>query len=308
MVSIESRQLTLPFSLFILTAGLTYEGDTYLLLSQPAANFLVKQFTQSKSSTPVLPELKFFTSTKTSFSGLKESDFLNGECQLEILGSVVRKLIEELSSLRRSSKEELSEEDQKVRDHLDNSISVRASLTYGNYLILFAFNSYISKLISNPSTFSKSFTSTSSSIFQNHLSSLQNLRSILCVETCLLSSSLSDLLTYSILDGSQISILRKISARLLTQIRPDALLLAEACDLDDEYLASPLGSRDGRAYERFVDWMKKEPLNQRGENGGRDENGVVKGYQDGIGRLIRGEIDRFDEGMEEKRNRISSRL
>lgn len=284
-------------------AGLTYEGDTYLLLSGPASNFLVKQFNQSKKSEPILQELAFLTSKTQSFSNLQEADLLNGNIQLQILGTIVLRLVEELSALRDSKKGIKDEEELKVLDHLDYSISIRASLTYGSYLILFSFNSYLSSLKLNKDFISKTFTSPTS--FERHVRSLENLRSIFSIETCLLNQHLSDLLSHSILSSSQISTLRGISARLMNQIRPDALLLAEACDLDDEYLASPLGSRDGRAYERFVEWMKKDPLNQKGDKGGRDENGVVKGYNEGIGKLVRGEIGDFDEAMEEKRNRKS---
>lgn len=65
--------------------------------------------------------------------------------------------------------------------------------------------------------------------------------------------------------------------------------------MDDWYLCSPLDRSNGRAYDRMIEWMKLEPLNHTGEQGARDEQGVVKGYTDGIGRLIRREGVPFTE-------------
>ena len=105
-----------------------------------------------------------------------------------------------------------------------------------------------------------------------------------------------DYLELQLLTASQLEKLREGAARLLAgPIRRDALGLVESFDMDDWYLCSPLGSSDGRAYERMIEWMKREPLNHSGERGARDQNGVVKGYHDGIGRLIRGEAVQFTE-------------
>jgi len=53
----------------------------------------------------------------------------------------------------------------------------------------------------------------------------------------------------------------KFSA-LLKEIRPDAVALVDAFDFSDRSLGSEIGSYDGNAYERIVEFAKKSPLNK----------------------------------------------
>jgi hypothetical protein len=89
----------------------------------------------------------------------------------------------------------------------------------------------------------------------------------------------------------------------MAEIRPDILGLVEAADMNDWYLASPLGSSDGKAYERMVAFMKSEPINQTGVNGARDEMGVLKGFRNVIGTLTNGEVETWNVQEAEKRER-----
>ena len=72
--------------------------------------------------------------------------------------------------------------------------------------------------------------------------------------------------------------------------------------MSDWYLAAPLGSSDGRAYDRMIEFMKSEPLNQSGDPGaGRDQDGVILGFRQTIGRLTHGEVTPWNEKEAKRR-------
>ena len=58
--------------------------------------------------------------------------------------------------------------------------------------------------------------------------------------------------------------------------------------MDDWYLGSALGHSSGRAYDEMIKFMRAEPLNQSGPDGGRDEHGVLKGWRVDMGLLTAG--------------------
>lgn len=48
---------------------------------------------------------------------------------------------------------------------------------------------------------------------------------------------------------------------LLTQLRPEAVALVDAFDLNDRRLNSVLGRYDGNVYEHLFEWARHSPLN-----------------------------------------------
>lgn len=56
----------------------------------------------------------------------------------------------------------------------------------------------------------------------------------------------------------------RVSARikeLLEELRPDAVALVDAFDLNDRKLNSVLGRYDGNVYEHLYEWARQSPLN-----------------------------------------------
>lgn len=49
---------------------------------------------------------------------------------------------------------------------------------------------------------------------------------------------------------------------LLSRLRPNAVALVDAFDIDDDFLQSCLGAYDGNVYERMFETAKKAPLNK----------------------------------------------
>lgn len=283
-------------------AGLIYEGENSMLLAGPSSNFLIKQLNETrkrngKASRPELAYLELIANTSSAGSdiskraqGISASQIEQPAALLDLLGYRAALLVERLDKHRSSPQNADG-----VFKHIDTNLAVRASTAHGAYLLGFAFHQVVQRLqIDSSSATQKRF---GVAVDQSYVTALDNLLRFYLLQNCILSQeTLSDFLELNLLTGSQLQNLRESAARLLSgPIRRDAIGLVESFDMDDWYLCSPLGSSDGRAYERMIEWMKREPLNHTGERGARDANGVVKGYHDGIGKLIRGEAVQFTE-------------
>lgn len=48
---------------------------------------------------------------------------------------------------------------------------------------------------------------------------------------------------------------------LLKELRPNAVALVDAFDLNDKKLNSVLGRYDGNVYEHLYEWARRSPLN-----------------------------------------------
>ncbi|EPQ25666.1 uncharacterized protein PFL1_06738 [Pseudozyma flocculosa PF-1] len=286
-------------------AGLIYEGENSMLLAGPAANFLVKQLAEARKAgtgtrMPELVYLDLVVEDKLDRALQRgrqydEIDLSTPEKLLDILGCRAAKLVSELDKLRSSTIPALSKgrSGDGAKSHMLTDLSTRASLAHAAYLISHSFYLLTNRLVSQHlHNLSSQYGAT---ITQAHRTALEDVLVFYLLQNCLLSpSGLVDLLEYDILTPAQVQTCRAIAATLMSgPIRRDAVGLVEAFDMDDWYLCSPLGSSDGRAYERMIEWMKREPLNQSGEDGGREQNGAMKGYRDGVGRLIRGEAVQF---------------
>lgn len=283
-------------------AGLIYEGENSMLLAGPSANFLVKQLneTRKRNGKAVRPELAYLELVADVHSAgadiSKRAQSINAgqidgpAALLDLLGFRAALLVDRLTKHRSNT-----QNTDGVYKHIDTNLAVRASTAHGAYLLGFAFDQVVQQLKSVPAADAKARFGVAPS--NSHIAALDSLLRFYLLQNCVLTpDTLGDLLEFRLLSAAQLDRLRQSSASLLAgPIRRDALALVESFDMDDWYLCSPLGSSDGRAYERMIEWMKREPLNYTGERGARDENGVVNGYHDGIGRLIRGEAVQFTE-------------
>lgn len=283
-------------------AGLIYEGENSMLLAGPSANFLVKQLNETckRKGKALRPELAYLElvanvpnacdAVSKRAQGISVAQIEQPETLLGLLGSRAALLVDRLAKHRSGA-----QGPEGVSKHIDTNLAVRASNAHGAYLIGYAFQSVVEQLTTSSPASSKARFGVA--VDKSHVAALDALLRFYLVQNCILSpEALSDFLELHLLTGAQLEKLREGAAQLLAgPIRRDALGLVESFDMDDWYLCSPLGSSDGRAYERMIEWMKREPLNHTGERGARDANGVVKGYHDGIGRLVRGEAVQFTE-------------
>ncbi|XP_041975186.1 probable peroxisomal acyl-coenzyme A oxidase 1 [Aricia agestis] len=78
--------------------------------------------------------------------------------------------------------------------------------------------------------------------------------------------NLGDLLQVTCMNGADVQHLRSWYEDLLEQLRPNAVGLVDAFDIDDRILGSTLGASDGRVYERLMEEAQKSPLNQEPVN------------------------------------------
>lgn len=109
---------------------------------------------------------------------------------------------------------------------------------------------------------------------------------------CVIEQNLGEILESGYLDSAQAHLVRQGLQQLLKSLRPHAVALTDGFGWPDNFLNSALGSYDGRAYERLVEWLKEEPLNSEV---GMDENGVVKGYKEFIKPIVSGECGKWAE-------------
>lgn len=281
-------------------AGLIYEGENSMLLAGPSANFLIKQLeeTRKRNGKALRPELAYLELIASDDNGeisrrahgVGADQIEQPAALLDLLGYRAALLVDRLAKHRANAHNQDG-----VYRHIDTNLAVRASTAHGAYLLGYAFHQLVQQLQSDsPASTQNRF---GVRVDKSHITALDNLLRFYLVQNCVLTPEcLSDFLELDLLSGQQLQKLRELSAGLLSgSIRRDAIGLVESFDMDDWYLCSPLGSSDGRAYERMVEWMKREPLNHTGERGARDENGVVKGYHEGIGKLVRGEAVQFTE-------------
>ncbi|KAJ9078371.1 hypothetical protein DSO57_1007088 [Entomophthora muscae] len=91
-----------------------------------------------------------------------------------------------------------------------------------------------------------------------------------------------DFLESKCLSPNQIGLLRSSLQQSFLQLRPEVALLVDSFHLSDSFLASALGSSDGRVYERLVQSVMENPLNAP------PEGEVVLGYNEYIRPLVHG--------------------
>lgn len=292
-------------------ANLTYEGDNNMLLQGPAANFLVKELkaTKDNGGKPRRPELSYMAqhpamgeTMRLDGTGHGDDRYFNdAQVQLRMVAHRAARLVHALSDLRALAGQSGAGSHDTVHAQLDARLSARASQAHGAFFILYAFVHTIDSL-RQTLTNGQALANVGVALDEKVLAALDRVRSLYALDVCILDT-LGDYTEDGYLDMASVDAIRCESARVMNEIRPDALALSEAADIDDWYLASPLGASDGRAYARLMDFMQREPINRPQAEGGvrGNDDGVLLGFRDTIGRLTHGEVEPWNTAEAEKR-------
>ena len=202
------------------------QGDNNMLLGGPAANFLVKSL--RSGGLPSRAEFAFLRSQGASPCASKTSeDFLRPDVQAALLAHRASRLVRALDALRAAPAHEGTA-------YLDAALSARASRAAGSVLIAHAFAGRIAALRSGQAG------DVGVPLSPELLDALQRMCAFYTLEVCVLRE-LGDYTEDGHLNAQQADAIRAAVAGLAGAIRQDALALAEAADMDDWYLGSPLG-------------------------------------------------------------------
>ena len=87
---------------------------------------------------------------------------------------------------------------------------------------------------------------------------------------CGVEDELGDWVEDGYLEAMQCQLVREEIAQLLQELRPDAAALADSLGLDDYFLNSTLGARDGNVYENLFAAAQKAPFNSSHKPPGYD--------------------------------------
>ncbi|KAI9594197.1 acyl-CoA dehydrogenase/oxidase C-terminal [Syncephalis fuscata] len=251
----------------------TYEGENYLL-TQQSAKYLLKQvefvhqgqldaLSSTTSFLRQLVEPSLFLQQRWSVQSAQ--DLTNHEL---ILCAYAHRAARVVSELARAKHSGIAWEDLQVE-------SLRASRAYCQYLVAHCIAAYLE---------SDKFAALSNAT-QTAIIRLMNLYHLYTIE-----QDMGDFVEDGFVSLNQANLIRNEVRVLLRAIRPDAVGLAESYGWPDFLLNSALGSSDGRAYERMVECLKREPLNNS-----EMKDGVIRGYHDYIRPLIKGEIGSWTE-------------
>ncbi|KAI9597306.1 peroxisomal acyl-coenzyme A oxidase 1-like protein [Syncephalis fuscata] len=251
----------------------TYEGENYLL-TQQSAKYLLKQvefvhqgqldaLSSTTSFLRQLVEPSLFLQQRWSVQSAQ--DLTNHEL---ILCAYAHRAARVVSELARAKHSGIAWEDLQVE-------SLRASRAYCQYLVAHCVAAYLE---------SDKFAALSNAT-QTAIIRLMNLYHLYTIE-----QDMGDFVEDGFVSLNQANLIRNEVRVLLRAIRPDAVGLAESYGWPDFLLNSALGSSDGRAYERMVECLKREPLNNS-----EMKDGVIRGYHDYIRPLIKGEIGSWTE-------------
>jgi alkylation response protein AidB-like acyl-CoA dehydrogenase len=283
-------------------ANLTYEGDNNMLLGGPAANFLVKELrATAQRGQPSRGELAYLASRPQEGERyrLASADSLRDpQQQLSLAGRRAARAVYALFDHR----EKKVDGGGAQAAYFDARLAARASRAHGAYFILYAFNQAIAALQRQARSGDRGVSSIGCPLSQKMLAALERVRSLYALQICILDE-VADYTEDGYLSTATIDAMHAECARLMIELRPDALGLAEAADMSDWYLASPLGSHDGRAYDRMIEFMRSEPINQSGAEGGREADGVLKGFRQTLGRLTHGEVEPWNEQEAQRREK-----
>ncbi|RKP26888.1 hypothetical protein SYNPS1DRAFT_32613 [Syncephalis pseudoplumigaleata] len=250
----------------------TYEGENYLL-TQQTAKYLLKQIElvrQGRSdalstTTDYLRQLvepSLFAQQRWSVQSARDLDDAN--LVLAVYAHRAARVIREL---------EAAKQEDGVAWHDLQVESARVSRAHCQYIIAQCIAYYLA---------SKSFARLSPAT-QTVMRRLMTLYHLYTLER-----DMGDFTEDGYVSAMQVALIRRELRSLLRAIRPDAVGLAESYGWPDFLLNSALGSSDGRAYERMVEHLQREPLNN-----GEMDDGVIRSYRECLRPLIRGEVGQW---------------
>ncbi|KAJ2940650.1 hypothetical protein O0L34_g14757 [Tuta absoluta] len=226
----------LPLIYGLATAACTYEGENTVLLLQ-TARFLVKTW-QNMDKTVLTPTVAYL---KTANNQMPWQNSVEGIIRgFEIVA--MRKISSCVSNLNKKVESGLSYED---AWNMTSVQLVAAAEAHCRVVILKTNYEENSRLSAK-----------SSPELRTVVHQLVELYSVYWA-----LERINDLLRYTSISKQDVDRLQEWYEELLCKIRPNAVGLVDAFDLDDLILRSTLGSYDGRVYERLMEEALKSPLN-----------------------------------------------
>lgn len=236
----------------------TLEGENYMIIQQ-TTRFLLKSFQQvmeGKKLSGNVSYLNTFLDSEVinvnSPADLRKPDFqlkvyaLRSAHTIANLANQVQKLLSEGVSIE-SATQSLQ------------WLSTKAARAHCMYTILWCFSQTVQKAEGKKT--------------HAALSRLRDLFALYNIE-----KESGDFLEDSIINKEIVHLIREEVRKVLLEIRPDAVALADAFQYHDYELKSALGRYDGKVYSTLYEWAQKEPLN-KGE--------VVPGYEEIIKPILK---------------------
>ena len=114
-----------------------------------------------------------------------------------------------------------------------------------------------------------------------------------------MDQNLEDFLQNQSILPASIPYLRQAILDVMTILRPNAVALCDARDYSDFRLKSALGKYDGDVYPAIMESARRDPLNQKSDDGG-----VGMGYNESLKKLIVGGIGEYKKGLSGTMSRL----
>uniref|UniRef100_H3BZB4 Acyl-coenzyme A oxidase n=1 Tax=Tetraodon nigroviridis TaxID=99883 RepID=H3BZB4_TETNG len=242
-----SRSSALPDIYVEFTPTCTYEGENTVMMLQTASRYLVKSYRQASVGQRLQGSVSYLS--EAAAQRLRPRPVSGGAAPLSTqdLLSLVHLYQRRAASLVELAAKSIQQELQRGRSQEEawnhSSIDlVRASDAHCHFVVVKLF---VDKLEQVDDAAVKAVLST--------LALLYALKG--------LADNSGDFLQAGLLTVPQAT---RVSARikeLLEELRPDAVALVDAFDLNDRKLNSVLGRYDGNVYEHLYEWARQSPLN-----------------------------------------------
>uniref|UniRef100_A0AAY4A5K3 Acyl-coenzyme A oxidase n=1 Tax=Denticeps clupeoides TaxID=299321 RepID=A0AAY4A5K3_9TELE len=240
-----SRCSSLPDIYVTFTPTCTYEGENTVMMLQ-TARYLVKSYRQASEGQQLTGIMSYLNEAQHR---LHAQPVANRPTVIDIsdLASLVEAYKLRAAKLVELATKSLQGELQKHKNQEDawNNAAidlVRASDAHCHYMVVKLF---VSRLGEVGDVAVHSVLSTLAVLYALHG----------------VSQNSGDFLQVLMKDSVLAQISEKIK-ELLTQLRPNAVVLVDAFDYPDEMLNSVLGRYDGNVYENMFEWARKSPLNR----------------------------------------------
>ena len=114
-----------------------------------------------------------------------------------------------------------------------------------------------------------------------------------------MDQNLDDFLQKQSIAPASIPHLRQAILDVMTILRPNAVSLCDARDYSDFRLKSALGKYDGDVYPAIMESARRDPLNQKSDDGG-----VGMGYDESLKKLIVGGVGEYKKGLSGTMSRL----
>uniref|UniRef100_A0AAY4A4G4 Acyl-coenzyme A oxidase n=1 Tax=Denticeps clupeoides TaxID=299321 RepID=A0AAY4A4G4_9TELE len=266
-----SRCSSLPDIYVTFTPTCTYEGENTVMMLQ-TARYLVKSYRQASEGQQLTGIMSYLNEAQHR---LHAQPVANRPTVIDIsdLASLVEAYKLRAAKLVELATKSLQGELQKHKNQEDawNNAAidlVRASDAHCHYMVVKLF---VSRLGEVGDVAVHSVLSTLAVLYALHG----------------VSQNSGDFLQAGLLSVPQLAQISEKIKELLTQLRPNAVVLVDAFDYPDEMLNSVLGRYDGNVYENMFEWARKSPLNRTEVRSHRKKNKLKNKWGgSSLGRLL----------------------